>query len=184
MEQAGTKNPGTMAAIVGLSEDIVGEVCRLSGAEQCNFNARTQIAIGGTPEVVETACRIARERGGRGLPMKVAGAFHTSLMENAARNFEALLDGVMTQEPAVPVVGNVTATPLETPGQIVSELSRQMAMPVLWYQSILYMIDVGVRAFVEIGPGQTLITMLKRDHPQLTLISLDRPSVSAAASHV
>ena len=184
MEEAGTKNPGTMAAIVGLSEDAISEVCRLSGAEQCNLNARTQTVIGGAPELVETACRLAKERGGRGLPMKVAGAFHTSLMESAAQNFEAVLEGVVAQDSAIPVIGNVTAKPLETPREMISELGRQMAMPVLWYQSILYMIDAGVRTFVEAGPGQTLITMLKRDFPELTLISLDRPSVPAAASHV
>jgi [acyl-carrier-protein] S-malonyltransferase len=183
MEEAGTENPGTMAAIVGLSEDAVSEVCRLSGAEQCNFNAHTQTVIGGAPESVETACRLAKERGGRGLPMKVAGAFHTSLMESASRNFETVLESVTAQEPAIPVVGNVAAKPIASAADLASELGRQMATPVRWYQSILYMIDAGVRTFVEAGPGNTLITMLKRDFPELTLISLDRPSVPAA-SHV
>ena len=184
MDEAGTENPGTMAAIVGLSVNVVSEVCRLSGAEQCNFNARTQTVIGGKAEVVQTACRLAKERGGRGLPMNVSGAFHTSLMKSAARTFEAVLDGVVPQETAVPVVGNVTANPLESPAEIVSELRRQMAMPVLWYQSLMFMIDAGVRTFVDVGPGQTLVSMLKRDHPEFTLISLDQPSVPAGASHV
>jgi len=184
MEQAGIENPGTMAAIVGLSEHSVREVCRLSGAELCNFNARTQTVIGGAPEAVETASQLAKERGGRGLPMKVAGAFHTSLMEPAARNFETALEGVVAQDSSIPVIGNVTAKPIETRADLISELERQMATPVLWYQSILYMIDSGVRRFIEAGPGQTLIAMLKRDFPDLTLISLDRSSVPAAASHV
>ncbi len=184
MEEAGTENAGTMAAIVGLSEETVSDVCRLSGAEQCNFNASTQTVIGGAPEVVDTACRLAKERGGRGLPMKVAGAFHTSLMESASRNFESVLERVNAQEPAIPVVGNVAAKPIASAADLTFELGRQMATPVRWYQSILYMIDAGVRTFVEAGPGQTLITMLKRDFPELTLISLDRPSVPAAAFHV
>jgi [acyl-carrier-protein] S-malonyltransferase len=184
MEEAATAKPGTMAAIVGLSEDAVGEVCRLSGAEQCNLNARTQTVIGGTHEVVQTACRLAKERGGRGLPMKVAGAFHTSLMESAAREFEAVLEGVNAGRSAMAVIGNVTAKPLDTSADLVSELGRQMAMPVLWHQSIMYMMDAGIRRFMEAGPGQTLITMLKRDYPEVTLISLDQPSVPSAASHV
>jgi len=184
MDEAGTENPGTMAAIVGLSEDVVSEVCQLSGAEQCNFNARTQTVIGGKAEVVQIACRLAKERGGRGLPMNVSGAFHTSLMKSATHTFEAVLDGVVPEETVVPVVGNVTANPLESPAEIVSELRRQMAMPVLWYQSLRFMIDAGVRTFVDVGPGQTLVSMLKRDHPELTLISLDQPSVPAGASHV
>src|SRR5437773_10856747 len=132
-----------LAAIVGLSVNVVTEVCRLSGAEQCNFTARTQTVIGGKAEVVQTACLLAKERGGRGLPMNVSGAFHTSLMKSAARTFEAVLDGVVPQQTAVPVVGNVTANPLESPAEIVSELRRQMAMPVLWYQSLMFMIDAG-----------------------------------------
>ena len=184
MEDAGSENPGTMAAIVGLSEDIVGEICRLSGAELCNFNARAQIVIGGRADDVEAACRLAKERGGRGLPMNVAGAFHTSLVESAARTFEAVLEAVPVQSPAIPLIGNVTGMPLASPGEVVSELGRQMAMPVRWNQSVAYMIEAGVRRFVEPGPGQTLITMLKRDHPELTLMSLDQPSVPAAASHV
>lgn len=184
MAEAGTENPGTMAAIVGLSEEAVSELCRLSGAVQCNSNARTQTVIGGKPEAVEAACRLAKELGGRGLPMKVAGAFHTSLMAGAARNFETVLASVVAHEPVIPVIGNVTARPIATARELISELGRQMETPVRWYQSTLYMIDAGVRHFVEAGPGQALITMLKRDSPQLTLRSLDRPSVPAATSHV
>src|SRR5207247_1818497 len=83
--------------------------------------------IGGRADDVEAACRVAKERGGRGLPINVAGAFHTSLMENAARTFEAVLEAVPVQSPAIPLIGNVTALPLESPGEVVSELGRQMA---------------------------------------------------------
>ncbi len=184
MEEAGAQNPGTMAAIVGLTEDQVTDICRLSGAQPCNFNARTQVVIGGTLNSVEAACALVKERGGRGLPMKVAGAFHTSLMELAAREFEAALEGVSPQDPAIPVMSNVAAKPMDSAAALTSDLARQMAMPVLWHQSIQYMMEAGVRTFVELGPGRALTAMLRRDAPELTLVSLDDGAVTASTSHV
>jgi len=184
MQEAGAENPGTMAAIVGLTTDHVTDICRLSGAQPCNFNARTQVVIGGTPDRVEAACALAKERGGRGLPMKVAGAFHTSLMERAAREFEAALEGVSPQDPAIPVMSNVTAKPMDSAAELTSDLARQMAMPVLWHQSIQCMMEAGVQTFVELGPGRALTAMLRRDAPELTLTSLDDGAVTASTSNV
>jgi [acyl-carrier-protein] S-malonyltransferase len=184
MEQTGTESAGTMAAIVGLKADQVSEICRLSGAEACNHNARTQVVVGGTPSAVERACALAREQGGRGLPMNVAGAFHTSLMEPAAREFKVILAGLDAADPTVPVVSNVDATAMSVAAQCISDLAQQIARPVLWHQSITFMREAGVRTFAELGPGRALITMLKRDAPELALISLDGPTVVASAANV
>ena len=184
MEKAGAENAGTMAAIVGLTADQVTTVCRLSEAEPCNFNARTQIVVGGRPDAVERACALAKEAGGRGLQMNVAGAFHTSLMEPAAQEFHQALSGVHFADPVTPVVGNVTATAMARAAECMSDLGRQIAMPVLWHQSILRMCEAGVRTFSELGPGRALTTMLRRDAPDLTLISLDGPAVIGSATNV
>lgn len=184
MEEAGAENPGTMAAIVGLTGEEVADICRLSGAQLCNFNARTQVVVGGEFDRVQSACALAKERGGRGLPMKVAAAFHTSLMDKAARDFATALEAVTADDPAIPVMSNVTAAPMESADELMSDLARQMAMPVLWHQSVLRMMGAGVSAFAELGPGRALTAMLKRDAPELTLISLDDAALTTSASHV
>ena len=184
MEQAGTREAGTMAAIVGLTEHSVIEICRVSGAEPCNFNARTQVVVGGTRDAVERACALAKEQGGRGLPVNVAGAFHTSLMESAAAEFQDIIGGESVEDPALPVIGNVTAIPMVSAAECRSDLQRQIAMPVRWHQSILHLRDAGVRTFAELGPGRALTTMLKRDGPELELISLDGAASMATATNV
>ena len=184
MEDAGKRTPGTMAAIVGLREKEVREICSASGAEPCNFNAATQIVIGGTPDSVERSCALAKERGGRGLPMNVAGAFHTSLMAAAADEFRGVLADVHAQDPAIPVMSNVTAREMTDAGACISDLAQQIRSPVLWHQSVTRMQKSGVEKFTEIGPGRALITMLKRDAPEATLVSLDGPAVLATPSNV
>jgi [acyl-carrier-protein] S-malonyltransferase len=184
MAEAGRKTAGTMAAIVGLGEDIVRAVCAESGAEPCNFNAATQVVVGGTPETVERACLLAKERGGRGLPMNVAGAFHTSLMATAANEFAPVLARIDAQEPSISVMSNVTARPMTTAAECISDLRQQMRSPVLWHQSIVAMQAAGIKEFIEMGPGKALTTMLKRDSPEATLVSLDGAAVIASPTNV
>jgi [acyl-carrier-protein] S-malonyltransferase len=184
MEEAGKQTPGTMAAIVGLGEGEVREICSASGTEPCNFNAATQIVVGGPPEAVNRACALAKERGGRGLPMDVAGAFHTSLMASAADAFKAVLDGVPAQDPAISVMSNVTAFKMTAASECISDLAQQMRSPVLWHQSITGMQKSGVEKFTELGPGRALITMLKRDAPDATFVSLDGSAVLATPTNV
>jgi [acyl-carrier-protein] S-malonyltransferase len=184
MEGAGARRKGKMAAIVGLTEDQVIEICHASGAEACNFNALTQVVVGGSREAVTHACALAKERGGRGLPMSVAGAFHTSLMESAAVQFQEILAGEAIADPIVPVVGNVTATPMTNSAQCRVELRQQMSSPVLWHQSIIQMRRASIQTFAEIGPGRSLTAMLKRDAPDLNLISLDGAAAMASPTNV
>jgi [acyl-carrier-protein] S-malonyltransferase len=184
MAEAGRTTPGTMAAIVGLDERDVKELCRESGAEPCNFNAATQLVVGGTAQAVEQACALAKKRGGRGLPMNVAGAFHTSLMAPAAVKFERVLNGVTAKDPSIPVISNVTAEVMTSGSQCLEDLSAQIRSPVLWNQSVTRMREEGVRRFAEIGPGRALVTMLKRDAPELTLVSLDGDAIFASPTNV
>jgi [acyl-carrier-protein] S-malonyltransferase len=173
MEQAGRQAEGTLAAVVGLDEATVAEICRDSGAEVANYNAPTQTVIGGAPAAVERACALAKERGGRGLPVNVSGAFHTSLMEPAAQEFARVLDHVEIREPAIPVIGNVSAQPLTTVDDVRADLGQQIRSPVRWYQSMDAAQANGVRLVIELGPGRILTSQLKRSHPDLELGSLD-----------
>lgn len=183
MEKAGAEQAGTMAAIVGMSDTDVEEVCRLAGAEVCNYNSPSQIVVGGTPEAVARACVIAKERGGRGLPINVSGAFHTSLMADAAREFERALAPVTAKEPYIPVVSNVTATPLNGAG-VTTDLRQQITSPVRWHQTLSLMIDSGVRNFLEIGPGRALTQILKRSYPEVSAMSIDSVAAMASPSNV
>lgn len=184
MEEAGREQPGTMAAVVGLNDGAVEEICTDSGAEVCNYNSPGQVVIGGSPEAVERACRLAKERGGRGLPLRVSGAFHTSLMEAATASFAQALERTAIADPTVPVIGNVSGEPLRTAQEVVCELREQIRRPVRWQQSIERMIGEGVTRFVEVGPGRVLTTMLKRAAPQVKAIAIDGVGALTGAGYV
>jgi len=184
MERAGEDTAGTMAAIVGLSESDVAEICRASGAEACNYNSPSQVVVGGTAPAVAAACKLAKEKGGRGLPLNVAGAFHTSLMEPAAREFAVVLNGYSLKDPAFQLVGNVTGTILMESGDIVTELAEQIARPVRWSQSLSLMIEKGIRRVIEAGPGRTLTAVIKRSYPELQVTALDGVAAVHSPSNV
>ncbi len=180
----GAQTEGTLAAVVGLDEATVAAICRESGAEVANYNAPTQTVIGGAPAAVERACALAKERGGRGLPVNVSGAFHTSLMEPAAREFARVLELVAIGEPAIPVIGNVSAQPLTTADDVRADLREQIRSPVRWYQSMDTAQANGVRRVIELGPGRILSSQLKRSHPDLELGSLDETAALGVKSSV
>lgn len=180
----GGQSEGTLAAIVGLDEATVAEICRESGAECANYNAPTQTVVGGAREAVERACVLAKERGGRGLPVNVSGAFHTSLMEPAARQFAQILDATDIAAPEISAVGNVSAQPLVTIEDVRADLSEQIRSPVRWYQSMDTAQALGVRRVVELGPGKILSAQLRRSHPGFELSNLDETAAIKAASSV
>ena len=163
----GEAKTGTLAAIVGLDEQTVTEICQESGAEVANYNAPTQTVVGGTPVAVERACALAKERGGRGIPVNVSGAFHTSLMEPAARAFAEVLHDTEVRDPVTPVIGNVSAEPLGSAEDVRADLGAQIRSPVRWYQSMDFLQTAGVLRVMEVGPGQVLTNQLKRSHPGL-----------------
>jgi [acyl-carrier-protein] S-malonyltransferase len=173
MREASEQRPGTMAAIVGLNGEALDEVCRGSGVEPCNYNSPSQIVVGGPVEAVEAAGRLAKERGGRALPMNVSGAFHTSLMAPAAERFAAAVETCAIADPAIAVVGNTTAQPLSAAAAVRDELRQQIIRPVLWHQSVMKMTAAGATTFLEAGPGRVLGGLIKRAGPELRALSLD-----------
>ena len=183
MAEAGEKQPGTMAAIVGLDEETVAAICAECGAEPCNYNLVSQVVVGGTAECVERARELAKDRGGKGLPVNVSGAFHTSLMQPAADQLRPFLQAVAVQAPRTQVVSNVSGGPV-TREAILDDLAVQVIRPVRWRQTIDYMAERGIRRFVEIGSGQVLTAMMKRHSKELEMTTLNSAAALASPSNV
>lgn len=184
MAGAGEANPGTLAAILGLDERAVHEICTESGAEPANYNLSTQTVVGGTPAVVERAMELAKARGGKALAVKVSGAFHTSLMAPAAAEFARAVDQTAVSTPRIPVISNVTGEPLTDADSVRRDLKEQIMRPVRWQQTIEYLTGAGITHFVEVGPGRILAGMLKRGAPDADIRSIDSVEAMKAASRV
>lgn len=173
MQAACDQNPSGMAALIGLDEAAVEAVCAETGAELCNINSPSQIAIGGTHEAVAAAMELAQERGARrAIQLKVGGAFHSSAMQPAAEGMAAALAEVEFTAPKTPVVGNVTGKAMTSVDEVRAELTSQVRETVRWRQGVETMLAGGVNSFVEIGPGTALVGMVRtiagEPKPQLT----------------
>ena len=163
MQEACDAEPGTMAAILGLDPAVLQPICDEHGASICNINAPGNITIGGTLAAVEAASAAASEAGAtRVVPLTVSGAFHTPLMAGAAEGLRGALEGVSFADPRIPVISNVTATPMTDPGRFAAELVGQVTMPVLWADSVAAMQAAGVTTLIEFGPGRVLGGLARR----------------------
>lgn len=162
MHEAGQLNPGTMAAIIGLDETSVAEICRETGTYIANINCPGQIAISGAKENMAQAVALAEAKKVRAIPLQVSGAFHTPLMQSAAQGIGQAISQFSFNKPDVPVVANTSAEPLTDAVQVKSELLRQLTQSVQWQKSIEYMAKNGVSTFIEIGPGKVLTGLVKR----------------------
>ena len=168
MFRSGQERPGTMAAIIGLDDDALEQVCRDASAdgEACvpaNFNAPGQIVISGDEPAVRRAMELAKEAGARrALPLNVSGAFHSPLMEVAETGLREHLEGVALASPRFPVVSNVTAGPVSDAGVARGLLVEQLTSPVRWTASMGAMLERGVDTFYELGPGAVLAGLMKR----------------------
>ena len=163
MHEAASKQPGAMAAILGLDEDAVRAICADAGAEVCNLNAPGQVVIGGTAQAVDGAMALGMERGAsRGVRLKVSGAFHTSMMVPALGAMRAAVEATPFRDARVPVVVNTTASVLQAAGDLREELIDQLARPVYWQRSVEYMRAQGVARFIEFGPGRVLSGLIRR----------------------
>jgi len=163
MQDACDAQPGTMAAILGLGRDQVAAICAEHGASLCNENAPGNVSIGGTIEAVRAASEAATAAGAsRVVPLNVAGAFHTPLMQSAAEGMRAVLAATAFADPHTPVVSNVNSSSLTKAGQLASELTDQITAPVLWVDGVRAMLAAGCTTFIEFGPGRVLTGALKR----------------------
>lgn len=165
MQACCEKVPGGMAAVIGLPDEKVEEVC--SACEgiviPANYNSPGQVVISGEKEAIEAACAKLKEAGARrALPLPVGGAFHSPLMEPARIELAKAIEATPVKVPVCPVYQNVTALPTQDPETIKANMLAQLTSPVRWTQSVRNMIDDGASIFTEVGPGTVLQGLVKR----------------------
>ena len=165
MQKACELQSSTMAAVLGLEDSVVEEVCSsVDGiVVAANYNCPGQLVISGEVQAVETACDLLKEKGARrALILPVGGAFHSPLMEPAREELAQAIEQTTFSEPLCPVYQNVPASAITDPSVIKENLIKQLTAPVKWTQSIQAMIADGGTDFVEIGPGKVLQGLMRK----------------------
>ncbi len=167
MSAAADQAPGTMVALLGDASEARAAV-RESGVEIANDNGPTQLVAAGSPEAIDQTVRGAKERGVRAIKLAVRGAFHTEAMRPAVEPYREALEQVAIETPAVPVYSSATAEPFATRAAgIRDQLAGALVHQVRWRETIDSLLALGVRSFVEAGPGKALVGMLRRSHPEV-----------------
>lgn len=173
MQIACDQNPGTMAAILGMDQDLIFEIAKSSGTYVSNINTQEQIVISGQKEKIQIAMDMASEKGAkRVIPLNVGGAFHSGLMEPARPGLEEAVESVRFTDSSVPIVANCSAQPISDSESIKKELITQISGCVNWKDTIQYMIDQGVTDFYEIGPGRALSGMVKKINKEMNTFNI------------
>ena len=176
MQKACEAEPSTMAAVLGLEDDMVEEICRsVSGVVvTANYNCPGQLVISGTVDAVDDACEQLRSAGAkRALRLPVGGAFHSPLMEPAHVALEQAINETIFTQPVCPVYQNVTAQAVIDPEQIKTNLVAQLTAPVRWTQSVINMITDGATDFIEVGPGKVLQGLVKKTIDDVNVMSAE-----------
>ena len=165
MQKACEKEPSTMAAILGLDDAKVEEICKSIDevVVPANYNSPGQLVISGSIKGIEVACEQLKAAGARrALPLKVGGAFHSPLMEPARIELAEAIHATTVSEPICPVYQNATAKSVTDPAEIKQNLIDQLTAPVLWTQMVQHMITDGADTFVELGPGNVLQGLISK----------------------
>jgi len=181
MQKACERNRGTMAALIGLSQDKVLEICEEASKQgiiqPANFNSQEQVAISGEIKAVEKGVELAKSKGAKMAKLlSVGGAFHSELMRPAQEGMQKVLSEIKINSPSIPLVANVTGQSVSDSQEIEKVLTQQITRPVLWHQSMQFIYDQGIRDFVEIGPGKVLQGLLKRSFKDINLYGIDKIS--------
>ncbi|MCE2735719.1 MAG: ACP S-malonyltransferase [Acidimicrobiaceae bacterium] len=178
MHEAGMASPGTMAAVLGLDDDLVEVACRRADADVwvANFNAPGQVVIAGSPTAVAAAGEHAKELGAKKImPLQVSGAFHTPFMTAARDRLRTAIALAAPRDIEVPVISNVDALAHANGEEWSSLLSAQLSSPVRWKHCLLTLAEAGVTGFVELGPGGVLTGMAKRTVDNARTVSVATP---------
>ena len=174
MQDAGTTNPGTMAAIIGMADEDVISMCNTISSDgsvvvAANFNYPGQVVISGNINAVHETIAKAPELGAKmAKELNVSGAFHSPLMEPAKKRLSAALDNIEINTATMPVYANVTAEPVIEADEIRSNLKNQLDCPVKWHETIDNMKTAGATEMVEVGPGRVLQGLTRRIDKKLT----------------
>lgn len=186
MQDASEAAPGGMTALVGLSPDEAAEVCAIAGRGDvltvANENSPKQTVLSGSISAVERAEELARSRKVKAVRLKVAGAFHSKLMEPALPRVRAAIAKLDFSEPALAVVPNASGKPTTQPSALRDLLSRHLVSPVKWERSMRAMAEAGIELFVEAGPGDVLSKLVKRCVPGARAIAVGTPDDARSAA--
>ncbi|SHG68660.1 [acyl-carrier-protein] S-malonyltransferase [Chryseolinea serpens] len=175
MQHACEINPSTMAAIIGLDDKIVEDICASIDeiVVAANYNCPGQLVISGTINGINIACEKLKAAGAkRALPLQVGGAFHSPLMEPARAELAAAIESTPFGKPICPVYQNVNALPSTDVNVIKQNLIAQLTSPVRWTQSVQNMVKDGAKTFIECGPGKVLQGLVKKIAPEAEVMSL------------
>ena len=176
MQKACENNPGTMAAVLGLEDNIVEKICgEINGTVvAANYNCPGQLVISGELNSIEIACEKLKEIGARrALVLPVGGAFHSPLMEEAKKELEDAINKTFFSNPLCPIYQNVSGHALSTENEIKENLISQLTSPVRWTQSINNMINDGATEFIEVGPGKVLQGLVRKINRDIEAGSLN-----------
>ncbi len=163
MQEACEEREGSMVSVIGLPVEKLKEICATTGAEIANLNSTDQTVLSGSRDAVAAAAKMAGEAGARkAIPLKVAGAYHSSLMATAARRLDEMLAGITFKQPRMTILSNVTGMPHGGPAEIRSAMVKQVTSPVQWLSSIEWLKNNGIKDYLECGPGNVLSGLIKR----------------------
>ena len=176
MQEACEINPSSMAAILGLDDQVVEEICAGISGEivvAANYNCPGQLVISGSTKGIEIACELLKTAGAkRALPLPVGGAFHSPLMEPAREKLQKAIEETEFRAPICPIYQNVSTTAVVDVASIKANLIAQLTAPVKWTQSVQQMVADGATEFVECGPGKVLQGLVKKIHPEAIVSGL------------
>lgn len=176
MQEACEINPSSMAAILGLEDQVVEEICAGISGEivvAANYNCPGQLVISGSTKGIEIACELLKAAGAkRALPLPVGGAFHSPLMEPAREKLQKAIEETQFHSPICPIYQNVSTTAVSDVARIKANLIAQLTAPVKWTQSVQQMVADGATEFVECGPGKVLQGLVKKIHPEAIVSGL------------
>jgi [acyl-carrier-protein] S-malonyltransferase len=173
MHEANNTRPGSMAAVIGLEEAVLSEVCQQTGTCIANLNSPGQLVIGGDKDGVAEAMELAGQKGAaRVIPLPVSAAFHTPLMQPVVEAMMEILAKPSLADPSIPVIANTTAQPLTTAQAVKEELVHQLCNCVQWQHSVEYIVNEGVKTFIEIGPGKVLTGLIKRINREVQTLNI------------
>lgn len=174
MQEACDINPSSMAAVLGLEDEKVEQICaEIEGiVVPANYNCPGQLVISGETPAVEKACEILKEAGAkRALILPVNGAFHSPLMQPAQEKLAKAIENIKFNKPIIPIYQNIATTAITDPEEIKQNLISQLTGSVKWTQSIKNMVADGANHFIEVGPGKTLQGLIKKIDPNISVSS-------------
>lgn len=182
MQEAGSIAEGTMAAIIGLDDELIGTICckvweEVGVVQSANFNSPGQVVVSGTPEAVAETMKRAKEQGARMVKqLNVSGAFHSPLMEPARQKLADALEKTRIRDADFPVYVNITGEAVRGKDEIRESLLKQLTAPVQWTKTIQRMAADGATEFIEVGPGNVLQGLVKRIAPEVAVGGVTDPA--------